>query len=661
MARLQNNRFANDRTEGSIMRVRMALYSLTALVAMVLGLVYLASLRPDWVPELKLPHGSDEFDEVEITEYRPPPPTADAELVDDQLSEKKPAFIAELIDSRPEGDWRINASSAVLRLDVPLLRPDADAPLLELRPSYTAAMAKAPAGVRVLPSINLIDGKAKQFDDGLYAAIDLAYYKGLPPKLMGHVALIKRIHARSAPDSPASAFLAAALKIAGEEVTTGRPEKTAAWLEEFDADAKYSKPFSFYTWSNDLERVFRFTRFLQRALPTDQPALISDLARAVGSEPKLLNDYRQVNGFYAKLTNPLEDRTLADESVQEGKYEGPHAIAVFPGSRSKETELFRRLFPLGLPPSADLMQELIRAIRSGKVDLAPKADSGWYDHQIYALETFLLPGKGAEHAKLLLTKAYKKRMLEAFQALMTKRRETHARNLKTAEGMTAPPPLVNVKPRLRVEPCPTYYLRTARSYDFLLNFLLAAVGESGLTALHGLKEGGKRSEGLLVELRSMRELFYGFHLLSAEDIGMAPEIRPDEPVDRVACEAKATAWLGSYATDADLSVDTRVSVPLYFDIVRGRTRLWATVGVRLAKLDASYARPPKVKPKDGAGEWEELKPHQLEAAEYLIAVDEFAEVEVPGLEPLTRKELRDACNAHRTRPELLKALSRRTP
>ncbi len=111
------------------------------------------------------------------------------------------------------------------------------------------------------------------------------------------------------------------------------------------------------------------------------------------------------------------------------KLEGPQAIAVFPSSRSKETELFRRLFPQGLPPSADLMKELIKAIRNGKVDLAPKPSSGWYEYQIYALETFLLPEKGEENPKLLLTKAYKKRMLEAFQALMTKRRETHARDV----------------------------------------------------------------------------------------------------------------------------------------------------------------------------------------------------------------------------------------
>ena len=412
------------------MRVRSALYSLIGLVAVVLGLVYLASLRPDWVPALDLSLGSDDTEDVEIVDYQPPAPTPDAELVDDQLSEKDPAFIPDLVDRRPEGDWRLNASAAVLRLDVPMLKPDADAALLELRPSYAAAISRAPSGTTILPSINLIDGKAKQFDDGLFAAIDLAYYKGLPPKLDGLVALIKRIHARVAPDSPASAFLAAALKIAGEKVNSGQPEQAAAWLSNFNADAKVSKPFSFYTWSDELERVFRFMRFFQRPLPTDQPSLISDLARAVGSEPKLLDDYQRVNAFYARLTNPLEDLTLADERVREGKYEGPHAIAVFPGSRSKETDLFRRLFPLGLPPGADLMREMIRAIRSGKVDLAPRADSGWYDHQVYALETFLLPEKGAENAKLLLTKAYKERMLEAFQALMTKRRETHARNLK---------------------------------------------------------------------------------------------------------------------------------------------------------------------------------------------------------------------------------------
>ncbi len=222
------------------MRMRLAAFFLVAIVGVSLAVVYFTN-------------GLDIFGE-EVTEYKAPQPKADEELVDDQLSEKNPAFIPDLIDRRPEGGWRINASAAVLRLDVPMLMPDSDAPLLELRPSYADAMAKAPSGMKVLPSINLIDGKAKQFDDGLYAAIDLAYYKGLKPRLESHVALIKRVHDRVAPESEASAYLAAGLKIAGVEVKTGQPDQVASWLSRFESNAMDSKPESFYTWSEELTR-----------------------------------------------------------------------------------------------------------------------------------------------------------------------------------------------------------------------------------------------------------------------------------------------------------------------------------------------------------------------------------------------------------------------
>src|SRR5262249_40379462 len=221
--------------------------------------------------------------------------------------------------------------------------------------------------------------------------------------------------------------------------------------------------------------------------------------------------------------------------------------------------------------------------------------------------------------------------------------------------------LSKIKPRLRVEPCPSYFLRMGRSYDFVWNFLVATVGEEGLASLHGLKEGGERTRTLLEELHWMRELFYGLHLLSEEDIGMAPARGSDEPVDRAACEAKATEWLASFSKDADLKVDTRVSVPLYFDTVYGRTWLWATIGVRLAKLDVSYARPPKIKPARVSDEWQEVEPHQLEGIQHVIAVDEFAQAEFRGLQPLTRKEFRVICDAYKTKPEIVQALSRRSP
>ena len=46
---------------------------------------------------------------------------------------------------------------------------------------------------------------------------------------------------------------------------------------------------------------------------------------------------------------------------------------------------------------------------------------------------------------------------------------------------------------------------------------------------------------------------------------------------------------------------------------------------------------------------------------YVIAVDEFAEAQIPGLRPLTRKEFREVCNAYKTKPEILSALGRRSP
>jgi len=275
---------------------------------------------------------------------------------------------------------------------------------------------------------------------------------------------------------------------------------------------------------------------------------------------------------------------------------------------------------------------------------------------VYALETLLLPEKGPERHKLLLTKAYKKRMLEAFQALVTKRRETHVRQLYAAGKTASALPPDKVAPRLRVEPCPSYYLRTARSYSFLANFLESALGQEALQKLHGLKQGGRRAPDLHAELLRMRDLFYGFYLVSAEDIGMAPAFARGEAVDQDRCHKLASGWLDKVFEDEDLKTDTRVAVPVYIDARRGATRVWATLGVRLAKLEAGYARPPHMKPAQGKEEWKEVESFRLGTSNYLIPVDEFAEVELPHLNGLTRDELRSVCDRERTREAIVRAL-----
>jgi hypothetical protein len=595
--------------------------------------------------------------EVEITEYRPQPSPWDDLLADDRLEDKRTTFDPERVHPRAVDGWQINLSAAVLGLDVPMLKPDVDQKLLELHPSYAAAMAEAQrlgGGWQApLPSANLIDGLAKQFDDGLYAALDQAYYQGLDETLTGHVALVRRVFERLGPDSPASPFLAAALELAGQPVKVADEASKRSQLQEFLGNEVRSKPIGVYTWNPTLERCFRFLRFLQRPMEPDDPAARAIMG-ALADDEALRADYEKANAFYAKLTNPLKRGTLTAPG-------GSERIAFFPASTSREGELFEALFPLGLPPDANLMRELITRIRSGNVSLEPSAKSGWYGYQIYALETLLLPEKGAEHDKLLLTKGYKRRMLEAFQALLTKRRETHVRQLDVPMPMSAAPiqrERLRVAPMLRLEPALTFYLRTARAYAFLADFLHGAVGESALKTLHGLRASGPREADLDTELRDMRDRFYGFYLLGCEDIGMEPALLADEPVDRARAIELATAWLESgWKSDADLSADTRVAVPIYYDSIHNVTRLWVTLGVRLARLEAHYARPPQARPGD-SGDWQELRGDQLQGKTYLIAVDEFAEIELPGARVLSRDELRALCDQAKTREAILKALER---
>jgi len=78
----------------------------------------------------------------------------------------------------------------------------------------------------------------------------------------------------------------------------------------------------------------------------------------------------------------------------------------------------------------------------------------------------------------------------------------------------------------------------------------------------------------------------------------------------------------------------------------------------MTKLEASYVRPPRIKPKDVDGDWEPVDSSKLEPIDYLIPVDEFAEVELDGNVALTREELREICDGN-TKEEIIAALMAR--
>jgi hypothetical protein len=594
---------------------------------------------------------------VEYNEYSDPPPKDDLELTDDWLSDKQPAFKETLIDSRPLGDWEVNASAAVIRLDCPTIKPGADDGMLELNPNYGRAIRKAAELQKtLLPSANLIDGAAKQFDDGLYAALDLACYQGKLGFAASAPDLAESLFSALPEKSPARPFLAGALELAGkpQKLSAEEQAEKAKWLAEFAADEVRSKPISFYIVVPELPPVWKFFRYLQWDLATDsEKAVSADLSAALARSDKLVPPYRSICQFYDQLTNPPLPRLQPLVDFAGPTPTAPFVRTVFPPSTSRETVLFETLYAEGIPASVNLMSDLIRQIRSGKVNLQPSENDGWYQYQAYALESMLLPTDAQENEKLMLTAAYKKRLVEAFKALLTKRRETHARQLPMAACEAKALENDEVRPRLRVEPCASFYLRTARAYAFVEKFLLMTVGEENLSGLHGFGEWGRRERNLARELADLRLRFYGFYLVSCEDLGMEPKLLADEPVDQGAAKEAALKWLARLDSSdlhvevPELTADARVSVPIARDLSRNVTRLWATLGVRLVPLNADYARRPKVRAKEKGGEWEDPPSYAVGKSDYVLAVDEFAEFELPGSASLTREEFRAICDKNK--------------
>ena len=595
---------------------------------------------------------------TEETDYHVPPQTPDPALADDTLEQKQPAFDAAVVDSRPVGDWQVNASAAVIKLDCPIIKPDVDGDLLMLGPSYAEAIGRAARhGDTLLPSANLLDGAAKQFDDGLYAAVDLACYRGELGFAPAAPEVIQGIFGKLPAGSPARPLLAAALELAGRKASLTPAEQSAkqSLLREFDADQTRSKPIGFYDWTPELMRVWQFYRFLQGNLDQRE---CDAVAAPLATDADLLKQYRAVNGFYGRLTNPLACRSV-DSLI--GKKWGP-PVAIFPPSSSRETELFRELFPLGIPKGTNLMSHAgpphslrrseSQAERQGRLvsvpglcpgdnDLAharPGARQAPLDRHVQEAAGRGLPGPDHQAARDPRA-ATRNGRSDSAGANATAGR--HPRRRPAAPHRALPDLLSPHRAGVRLPaklPCGD------RRQGPLEQTPRAAARAA--TASRAWPTSWRRSGSGST----------AFTCVSCEDIGMKPQLLADEPVDREVSKTAALEWLKDLAQNADLACDTRVSLPIYRDDIARRTRSWATLGVRLARLDADYARPPKVRLKKSGGNWTEVPSDHLSSSQYVIPVDEFAEFELPGLATLSRAEFRALCDRCGTKEAILKAI-----
>src|SRR5262245_47961059 len=148
--------------------------------------------------------------------------------------------------------------------------------------------------------------KAKLFDDGLLAAVELAAQHGAG-KFAGNQAMLRSLadtlRQEPAGDPAALALVFGACQLGNIPETPPDHAQAATdrVVADFLGDHGKSKPLGFYTWSERLRAVFQQDRFLQAELA---PGVAENLARALRKNSDAQAAYLATLELATRLTNP---------------------------------------------------------------------------------------------------------------------------------------------------------------------------------------------------------------------------------------------------------------------------------------------------------------------------------------------------------------------
>ncbi|MEO7110262.1 MAG: hypothetical protein ABI183_07490 [Polyangiaceae bacterium] len=543
-------------------------------------------------------------------------------IADDNIADKHPVYDPNqrFTETFSGATFTWNKSLAITELDIQDFQPGDQTLKDRIFTGFGDAKAAIPS-YTILPSMELVNAMLKPFNDGLYAAIEIAAETGGGGITMNKRAtldaLVQQLVTRASSGSSTERGFAneAAAQIATAEMLGGATATSASstLAAQFQADSLHARPIGFYTWTPELSQIFQQDRFLQSP-ESVAPSLGAyvETAIALNSIPQTRDAFSSIVDLYSGLTNPPFDHPVTDllslapnasalGNLQAIGAQFPNAgsldsctqgLAFVPASDSPELRLYRALACGNADgdPGEDLLDQLIIAIRSGQIDLTPTATSGFYDRQVYALETLLVPENAVEHDNLFLTKRYKEKLVETFKTILIEDRETHAKQAGEVDEATsyeAPP--VDVYPQLPLEPFATFYVRTARAYSFLDAFLRTTLGDAFIDGTPRLLEDGSRAPASIgQELHDKAERLYGMASIAAASIGAPSPLTADEiaSVDIATAETNARTWLGAWSTDADVARDPRVVVPVSSD--GANTTYWAVVGTKVLHMTAYY-------------------------------------------------------------------------
>jgi hypothetical protein len=509
--------------------------------------------------------------------------------------------------------------------------------------------------------------KSKLFDDGLYAAVELLVDAG-SPTFMGKTEFIRELNAQALlqtqDESYAGLSLLSALELIRYDETQARGNIHANAVKmgrEFLNNTERSKPLGFYSWSNTLSRIFKRDRLSQETLPDTQWLPII----------KVLKENKALNHAFlrhllvpSRMTNPLTSAGMALAVSSPEWQSGRVSLNLFPPSTSLENHVMSMLTDADTGPVID---EIIKHLRSGRVKIVPGQNSGWYDHQLYALSALVLFDQLPEAKKLVPDEQYRQCLDELFKGFYALTREIHIKQLETryGAGIPIPKPKLYIIPGLTAEPLPTYYYRKSQAYQFINQVLQEIFGSTALKEMRRLTADGPVEQSLLDELTSIEMLFRGAAASSCIELGMEPGLIIEG--DYQVAYDHFTAYRQQSHDDQELLADCRMMVPVMVNAPDDYL-VWAFLGWEDVQINVSYLERPKVLSttidtnsqdyknfKRMHGDREPEPEIEYRSARYSIYRPVCAELRVKQL--LNRDEFRALCNQYRSAQEITAQLT----
>lgn len=548
------------------------------------------------------------------------------------------------------GDLTIDLTSATFDLEVKDFENDKQRFSGKLYKSYAAGWKELKNKQAMLP-VNAVDAYGKEVFDSVLAGISLMEAQDKTTSKQKLLSRLRKLLEQDKAKLPEktytmlSQFLDDAIKLKDYPDKMDKPGKM---LRGFLNDPIRSTPIGFWTWSPALKKIFIQDRFLQTKFPEkmqDGTFPAEPLRSYLNKYPDLMTAYKFHKDLEETLNNPFSYNSLLAPNPKIEKW------GFLPAVRSNEGDLQKEMAKNPNAPK-DPMDEIIQRLKDGRLAFNIKPDSGYYDYQQHALEAIVLAYKNPEANKVRFGPKYLQRLEEAFKTGMAKARESHIKSLEVFPVMSCvsmpTPPDYYVSPFLPVEPLPTAYMRYAEGFDFLLKKLPQILGSRKAYTYH---PNGK-PRPIYARLKEARDICYGMSLLSAQELGMLSKVENQTfstPAGKGLSAAKN--WLKKAKDIKELDRDTRFIVPISADdesITPRMIHCWASVGVQIVKVEASFIEEPKL-------------PNTVIARflprTYYLVTDKFMALDVPYAKgPVTREQFRKVLDEAKTLEEAVNRL-----